>query len=64
MSKERTAVLLLGAIMEMSDHAEKMGGSFSISGVAALHKMQTSLQKNRPRVVALLQQWANEEQSA
>jgi hypothetical protein len=32
--------------------------------VAALHKMQTSLQKNRPRVVALLQQWANEEQSA
>jgi len=58
MSSERNARLILGAIMEMSDHAQKLGGATTIAGVAALHKMQTSIQKNRPRVIAMLQEEA------
>lgn len=49
----KAAILILDAIMQMSDHAQAMGGGGSISGVAALHKMQTSIQKNRPRIIAI-----------
>lgn len=52
--KERNAVLILAAILEMSDRAEKLGGASCISGVASLHAMQTSIQKNRKRVIELL----------
>lgn len=56
---ETNAVLILGAIIEMSDHAKRMGGSTCISGIAALHTMQTSIQKNRGRVIAMLQNQAS-----
>ena len=44
------ALALLDAVLEMSDHAESLGGATSIAGLAALHKMQTSIQKNKVRV--------------
>jgi hypothetical protein len=44
------AFATLDAIIEMSDHAESVGGATSIAGVAALHKMQTSIQKNKSRL--------------
>jgi hypothetical protein len=44
------AIALLDAIIQLSDHAQEMGGATSISGVAALHKMQTSIQKNKQRM--------------
>lgn len=44
------AVALIDAILELSDRAEALGGATSIAGVAALHKMQTSIQKNKPRI--------------
>lgn len=51
-----TALAVLATIMKMSDEAETLGGATSIAGVASLHKMQTSLQKNGPRFAALAQQ--------
>jgi hypothetical protein len=60
-SEEKIATLLLGAIMEMSDRAQALGGAGSIAGIAALHTLQTSLQKNRPRVLMALQKYAAEE---
>lgn len=51
LTPNKTALLILGAILEMSDRAEQMGGAKSISGVAALHKLQTSIQKNRARII-------------
>lgn len=50
----KIALLTLDAIIQMSDHAEEMGGATSISGVAALHKMQTSIQKNKKRLMYAL----------
>lgn len=47
------AFAILGAIMKMSDEAESLGGARSIGGVAALHKLQTSLQKNGPKLSAI-----------
>lgn len=47
------ALAVLSAIMQMSDHVEKCGGLKSLSGVAAAHKMQTSIQKNGPRLAVL-----------
>lgn len=44
------ALALLDAIIELSDRAEAQGGAGSIAGVAALHTMQTSIQKNKARV--------------
>jgi hypothetical protein len=44
------ALALLDAIIELSDRAEAQGGATTISGVAALHTMQTSIQKNKARV--------------
>lgn len=46
-------VAVLGVIMKMSDEAKALGGATSLSGVASLHKMQTSLQKNGPRMASL-----------
>lgn len=63
MKKETLASVLLGTILEMSDHAAKMGGATSISGVAALHRMQTSIQKNRNRIVQMLQDAADQEKA-
>lgn len=56
LSKEeagRQALLALSAIMMMSDKAERLGGATSLAGVAALHAMQTSLQKNGPRLAKI-----------
>jgi hypothetical protein len=39
----------------MSDEAEKIGGARSIAGVASLHKLQTSIQKNRPRILQMIE---------
>ena len=50
----KIALLTIDAIIQMSDHAEEMGGATSIAGVAALHKMQTSIQKNKARIVKVL----------
>jgi hypothetical protein len=46
------ALALLDAIVELSDRAEGLGGATSIAGVAALHTMQTSIQKNKARMRA------------
>jgi hypothetical protein len=56
MSEEagKIALALIDAIAQMSDHAESLGGATSIAGVAALHKMQTSIQKNLPRITKAL----------
>jgi hypothetical protein len=51
----KIALAIVSAIIEMSDHAQSLGGATSISGVAALHKMQTSIQKNRARILKSLQ---------
>ena len=52
----RKALAILTAIVKMSDEAEKLGGATSIAGVASLHKMQTSIQRNAKRIgEALLQ---------
>lgn len=47
------AVLVLATIVEMSDHAQAQGGAGSIAGVAALHRLQTSIQKNRKRIAEM-----------
>lgn len=44
------ALALIDAILVMSDHAESLGGARSIAGVAALNKMQQSIQKNKKRI--------------
>ncbi len=64
MTKERAAeaaFAMLGVIMQMSDDAQKLGGATSIAGVASLHKMQTSLQKNAPRMTAIYKAFLGEE---
>lgn len=61
--RAKMAAMLLGSIVEMSDHAKAMGGTTSISGVAALHRMQTSIQKNRARIIDMLKLEVAEEQS-
>jgi hypothetical protein len=48
------ALLVIDAIIQMSDHAESLGGATNIHGVAALHKMQTSIQKNKQRLIKAL----------
>lgn len=53
-----TALAVLATIMKMSDEAQALGGATSISGIASLHKMQTSIQKNGPRLATLAQQLA------
>lgn len=52
------ALALLDAVLTMSDEAEALGGATSIAGVASLHKMQQSLQKNKARVRASLEEAA------
>lgn len=46
---------ILAAIMKMSDEAQALGGATSIAGVASLHRMQTSIQKNGPRLAKIVQ---------
>lgn len=55
-----TALAILATIMKMSDEAQALGGATSISGVASLHKMQTSIQKSGPRLAALARQLVGE----
>lgn len=50
----KLALLLIDAIIQMSDRAEELGGATCIAGVAALHTMQKSIQKNKPRILAAL----------
>lgn len=50
----KTALLILDAIIQMSDRAEGLGGATCISGVAALNTMQRSIQKNKGRIVSAL----------
>jgi hypothetical protein len=57
---ENILFALLDSIYQMSDHAEEMGGATSISGVAALNTLQKSLQKNKPRVLKLLEELRND----
>jgi hypothetical protein len=44
------ALALIDVIVQMSDEAEAVGGATSIAGVAQLHRMQTSIQKNKTRI--------------
>lgn len=53
---EKKLLAILSAILEMSDAAQKLGGATSIAGVASLHKMQTSIQKNAPRILAIVKE--------
>lgn len=46
---------MLTAIMKMPDDAQAKGGALTIKGVASLHRMQTSLQKNVPRMAQVVQ---------
>lgn len=50
----KIALLTIAAIIQMSDHAEAMGGATSIAGVAALNTMQKSIQKNKDRIAKVL----------
>lgn len=52
---EKILIALIDTFYQMSDRAEELGGATSISGVAALHTLQKSLQKNKPRVIKLLE---------
>lgn len=52
----KTTLAILATIMKMSDDAQALGGATSISGIASLHKMQTSIQKNGPRLAQIVQQ--------
>lgn len=57
MSEEKAALIalqLVDAIIQMSDHAQELGGATSIAGVAALHTMQKSIQKNKQRIINTL----------
>lgn len=54
-------VALLATVIEMSDHAKEQGGATSIAGVAALHRMQSSIQKNRTRMVDMMRRAAEAE---
>ena len=56
-----TALAILATIMKMSDEAEALGGATSIAGVASLHRMQTSLQKNGARFATLARALENAE---
>ncbi len=51
---ERFARMMLRAVYQMSDHAEKLGGATTIAGIAALHALQKSLQSNRSRAAKYL----------
>ena len=53
--REAAAALatILGTIMMMSDEAQAKGGATCIAGVAALHRLQTSLQKSGPRLAKI-----------
>lgn len=50
----KTTLAILGTIMKMSDEAQALGGATSVAGVASLHKMQTSIQKNGPRLAKIV----------
>lgn len=50
-----TTLSILATIMKMSDDAQALGGAGSIAGVASLHKMQTSIQKNGRRLAQIVQ---------
>ena len=50
----KIALATIDAIIQMSDRAESMGGATSIAGVAALHTMQKSIQKNKDRIAKVL----------
>lgn len=50
----KNATLILSAILVMSNRAEALGGATSIEGVASLHAMQTSIQKNKSRIQKLM----------
>lgn len=52
---EKILIALIDTFYQMSDRAEELGGATSISGVAALNTLQKSLQKNKPRVIKLLE---------
>ncbi len=52
----RAALAILATIMKMSDEAQALGGAMSVSGIASLHKMQTSIQKNGPRLAKIAAQ--------
>lgn len=49
----KTLLSILATIMKMSDDAQALGGATSIAGVASLHKMQTSIQKNGLRLAKI-----------
>lgn len=49
----QAALAVLSVTMQMSDRAQESGGATSISGVAALHTMQKSLQSNGVRLAEL-----------
>ncbi len=49
----KTLLAILATIMKMSDEAEALGGATSLAGVASLHKMQKSIQKNGHRLAVI-----------
>jgi hypothetical protein len=51
---EMKLLAILSAILQMSDHAEKLGGATCIAGVAALNTMQVSIQKNSKKIMAIV----------
>lgn len=50
------ALVLIDTIIQMSDEAEQAGGATSIVGISLLHKMQTSIQKNKKRIIQAIKQ--------
>ena len=52
--REKTLFAILGAIFEMSDRVKARGGTTCVAGIAAAHTIQTSIQKNKPRIMQML----------
>lgn len=53
-TREKHLLAILDSIIQMSDKCESLGGLVSISGVASAATMQTSIQKNKSRIYALV----------
>lgn len=49
--------------MSKPDRARTLGGATCISGVAALNTLQTSIQKNRARIVTMCQLQLKDQQA-
>jgi hypothetical protein len=60
---EETLYVILFTIFAMSDRVEASGGMASFSGISAANSMQKSIQKNKSRILKLLEEQMKEEKT-